>query len=702
MDPQSWLLVNRKDEFMNDRVSSSPEKKGLGHLKYRADIDGLRGIAVLSVVGFHAFPIWIVGGFIGVDIFFVISGFLISTIIYKNLDGGTFSFSEFYSRRIKRIFPALIVLMTACLWFGWFNLLADEYQQLGKHSAASAGFISNFIFWQEAGYFDSASETKPLLHLWSLAIEEQFYIIWPLLIYLGYNRKFNLLILGLAITAGSFAFNVSTVHENFVQSYYSPITRFWELSLGSLLAYASLHRISFIEAVKKIIPIPLRQASNNDVSQLALKERCSNTQSFLGILLIGGAVLVINKNREFPGWWALLPTVGTYLIISGGPKAWFNRMVLSHPILVWFGLISYPLYLYHWSILSFLEIIELQDPSRTFRVGGIIASIVLAWLTYKFIEQPIRFGGHGSKVKVVGLSTSMIIIGFFGYMIHIRDVNSFDQIEEQSISLFNYDYFGGKTVEEFWGDNSCFLVTKGFSAFEERGCSNIDFPGRPIVFFIGDSHAAYLAPGLRSYLSSRKINMTQFNFGWCAPLDVQETGERCININENILKKISQIKPDILILFANYQMHLHRNGLLSLGNKKTYDQIVNEELSKIKKLGVKKIIVVGQIPTWKGSLPKVLARHFLGKSLPMPDRTYIGVEERSLEWDKRLRGQKYDDNIIYVSLKDQLCNEMGCLTYVSNNQEKDLIVFDYGHLTTIGAGFIIDKLLIPILETEMN
>jgi peptidoglycan/LPS O-acetylase OafA/YrhL len=690
-----------KQSIMGGYVNST-NKLSPGHIKYRPDIDGLRGIAVLSVVGFHAFPFWITGGFIGVDIFFVISGFLISTIIYKNLDSHTFSFLEFYSRRIKRIFPALIVLMTACLWFGWFTLLADEYQLLGKHSAASAGFVSNFIFWQEAGYFDVASETKPLLHLWSLAIEEQFYIVWPLLVFFVYNRKFNLLFLCITICVTSFVLNVNMVHEDSTQSYYSPITRFWELSLGSVLAYVSFHKIGLIKSLKNIVTNSQEKSDGERKPGLEQTESFCHLQSFLGALLIGIAVLVINKYKAFPGWWALLPTLGAYLIISAGPRAWFNKIILSHSVLVWFGLISYPLYLYHWSILSFLEIIELRDPSRVIRIQAIVVSIVLAWLTYKFIEKPIRVGDYGARIKVVGLSTLMVIIGCFGYLMHTRDIESFSQVEEQSIALFSYDYFGGKTVEDFWGDNSCFLVTKNFSAFEERGCSNISFPDRPVVFLIGDSFAAYLAPGLRSYLNSQQINLMQFNSGWCDPLIVEEVGERCANINKYIVKKVSQIKPDILILFSNYQARLHGRDKRIFGGDKTYDVIVDNELSKIKQLGVKNIIVVGQTPTWKGSLPKVLARHFLGKSLPIPDRTYTGVEDRSLAWDKRMRSQNYGDGIVYVSLKDKFCDEKGCLTYIENDQDRDLIVFDYGHLTAIASDFVTQELLAPHLVFPSN
>ena len=169
----------------------TPKPLHLLHPKYRRDIDGLRAVAVLAVVAFHAFPNWVKGGFIGVDVFFVISGYLISTIIFESLDKGTFSFSEFYARRIKRIFPALIIVLVACFTFGWFALFPHEYKQLGEHIAAGAGFLSNIVLWKDAGYFDNAADTKPLLHLWSLGIEEQFYIVWPFLLWISWKRKFN-------------------------------------------------------------------------------------------------------------------------------------------------------------------------------------------------------------------------------------------------------------------------------------------------------------------------------------------------------------------------------------------------------------------------------------------------------------------------------------------------------------------------------
>lgn len=219
-----------------------PPHNHLTHPKYRADIDGLRAIAILSVVGFHAFPNWVKGGFIGVDVFFVISGYLISTIIIGSLERDSFNFVEFYSRRIKRIFPALLLVLIASFALGWFVLLADEYKQLGKHIAGGAGFISNFLFWNESGYFDNAAETKPLLHLWSLGIEEQFYIFWPLLLWFVWKKRFNLLTIAITVAIVSFALNIVKVRSDTVAAFYSPQTRFWELMAGSILAYMTLHK----------------------------------------------------------------------------------------------------------------------------------------------------------------------------------------------------------------------------------------------------------------------------------------------------------------------------------------------------------------------------------------------------------------------------------------------------------------------------
>ncbi|MDP2071189.1 MAG: acyltransferase family protein [Methylotenera sp.] len=412
-------------------------------------MDGLRAVAVLSVVIYHAFPKFIRGGFIGVDIFFVISGFLISTIIFGSLERNSFNFIEFYSRRIKRIFPALLLVLTASFVFGWFALLADEYKQLGKHIAGGAGFISNFLFWKESGYFDNAAETKPLLHLWSLGIEEQFYIVWPLLLWLAWKKRFNLLTITILVAVISFALNISKVHSDAVAAFYSPQTRFWELLVGSVLAYMTMHRRSLSPKFKHKLDMWLGQIIYAQAPE-ANGKTLHNVQSLLGAFLILAGLLIITKERHFPGWWAVVPTLGALLIISAGVHSWFNRVVLSNRVLVWFGLISFPLYLWHWPLLSFVRIIESGTPSRQIRIAAVLISIALAWLTYKFIEKPIRFGKHG-KAKTITLFLLMIAVSCAAYNGFKNDGFSQSHTYQKIIKRKGFEHAFGPSLSWYEG-----------------------------------------------------------------------------------------------------------------------------------------------------------------------------------------------------------------------------------------------------------
>ena len=333
--------------------SESPDRpKTASQLDYRPDIDGLRAIAVLAVIGFHAFPAWIRGGFVGVDVFFVISGYLISTILLTGMERGSFRFSQFYIRRIRRIFPALIVVLLACMVAGWLVLFSFEYKALGKHVAGSAAFVSNFVLWNEAGYFDKAAATKPLLHIWSLGIEEQFYIVWPLLLYLVWKRKAATLALLLLLLIFSFTFNV--LSSDPAADFYSPLTRFWELMAGAVLAYLSLYWEDLAEIFRKL-PRPALQIIGAGAAPGSITR---NVTAVIGVLLIVAAVFTVDETKKFPGWWALLPVVGTYLMIASGPHAWINNKLLATRGLVAIGLISYPLYLWHWPLLSFIRIVN--------------------------------------------------------------------------------------------------------------------------------------------------------------------------------------------------------------------------------------------------------------------------------------------------------------------------------------------------------
>ena len=255
---------------------------------YRPDIDGLRSVAVISVMLYHAFPAALRSGFIGVDIFFVISGFLISTIIFQSLENDRFSFVDFYSRRVRRIFPALAAVLLATFVLGWFILYPDEYRQLGKHIAGGAGFVANFVLWRESGYFDAAAETKPLLHLWSLGIEEQFYIVFPMFAWLLWRARLNELSFVVLVGLLSFALNLRFVHSNAALTFYMPQTRIWELLIGSTLALLMLdvsgRMATLEESTGKLLRRLLYQADAEISPQTAL----ANARAWLVGTMMGG------------------------------------------------------------------------------------------------------------------------------------------------------------------------------------------------------------------------------------------------------------------------------------------------------------------------------------------------------------------------------------------------------------------------------
>jgi peptidoglycan/LPS O-acetylase OafA/YrhL len=418
-------------------VSPSPvsidRPKPASQIDYRPDIDGLRAIAVLAGIGFHAFPAWIRGGFIGVDVFFVISGYLISTILLASMERGSFRFAQFYMQRIRRIFPALIVVLLACMVAGWLELFSFEYEALGKHVAGSAAFVSNFVLWNEAGYFDKAAATKPLLQIWSLGIEEQFYIVWPLLLYMVWKRKAATLALLLLLLIFSFAFNV--LSSDPAADFYSPLTRFWELMAGAVLAYLSLYWGDLAALFRKL-PRPARQIIGAGAAPESITR---DVMAVIGLLLIVAAVLTVDETKRFPGWWALFPVVGTYLMIASGPRAWINNKLLATRGLVAIGLISYPLYLWHWPLLSFIRIVNGAAPSPAALALAVLLSFGLAWLTYLLVEKPLRFG-NSAPVKAAALIIVMGITGSAGYIIYANKGFPFRNASAEDIVAAAHDY----------------------------------------------------------------------------------------------------------------------------------------------------------------------------------------------------------------------------------------------------------------------
>lgn len=465
--------------------------------EYRADIDGLRAVAVLAVVVFHAFPSILRGGFVGVDVFFVISGYLISGIIFRGLQNRKFSFATFYGHRVKRIFPALLLVLAASFVTGWFVLLPQEFTQLGKHIATGAGFVQNFALWFEDGYFNTVSELKPLMHLWSLAVEEQFYIIYPIFIWLLWRARINLLFSILAIALASFVLNVTTISTDSVRVFFSPQYRFWEIMAGCVLSYIQVFQQSgtarFVRICRKHAPGGLQGGRLNDVASLG------------GLFLILATAGAVSSQVLFPGWWALPPVVGACLLIAAGPHAWVNRTILSHRVAVFVGLISYPLYLWHWPLLSFARIVESSTPSPAIRASAVVVAIVLAWLTYKFIERPIRYGDRRS-FATPALCGLMIVVAGIGYVTNLNGGFSFRQ--ERLIEANSQFGWDGLVFNQ-----DC---ATAFPQLAGEHC-NLSRRADPTIALLGDSHSNALYPGLAQLADVNDEVVVNFARGGCTP-----------------------------------------------------------------------------------------------------------------------------------------------------------------------------------------
>ena len=484
--------------------------------QYRIDIEGLRAIAVLSVVGFHASPNWVAGGFVGVDIFFVISGFLITRNIYSSQLNQSFSLSDFYSRRVRRIFPALCIVLLFSGLMGWFYLLAYEYTNLGKHIAGAAGFIENILYFKEQGYFDENSLNKPLLQLWSLGVEEQFYLGWPLLLWLTNRLRLNPTPVIVAVIMLSFLCNITGGVSSSTASFFLVQSRIWELALGALLA------------------LPMFQCSHVN-KWGALVHRMA---PYLGLSLIFISVFLFSKNLWFPGWWALMPCMGAFLVIYGNSESAISRYFLSHKVLVWMGKISFPLYLWHWVLLSFLFILFPEAFTRSARFIVVFVSIVLSWVTYQYIETPFR-ANHNVARKVTLLAVAMVGLLTFGLAVYLS-------------GGFQGRYFP-KNYEEIENAIVDWQFPKGLVSQAVQGQSYLSTSkSSPVIAFIGDSHIEQYAPRVLALYKSHQIDESAFiTSAGCPPIPsvFEDKHPDCaifINKIETILKALPSIKVVVI------------------------------------------------------------------------------------------------------------------------------------------------------------
>ena len=550
---------------------------GEDHLKYRPDIDGLRAIAVLSVIGYHAFPDWITGGFIGVDIFFAISGFLITTIILKGLTADTFSFYEFYSRRVRRIFPSLLAVCITCYVVGWFSLMDHEFKELGKHMAAGAAFVSNLVLWGESGYFDSSVHTKVLLHLWSLGIEEQFYIAWPFVLWFLHRKGFNLLTASVGIGVASFVVGLSYLAsaEN-TSAFYLPHARVWELLVGAMLAYLTFQRTvtdTKIWARAEAVADALIYA---DKSRRGRGLTLCNISSFVGLCFLITGFAVTTASSLFPGWLAVLPVVGAALVIAAGPRSWANRSILSFRPLVWFGLISFPLYLWHWPILTFVRIVAGGDTPNSVRIAAVALTIALAVLTSKYIEKPLRFGRR-KKPIYMGLILTSIAVGVIGFVTF--EMNGIPQRYPSSINDLS-----ARTVTE--GGPHATDCYKSVSSVTSASCVTM---ANSNVVVLGDSHARVLAYGLFHSSDPEFNRPTLISASSCPPTLNVEARKGCdfvLKQGLDFIARTPSVKYVVLSAFSGFV--LDANSEVS---KNYFDGYIRT-IQEIEKQGKKVILAM--------------------------------------------------------------------------------------------------------------
>jgi peptidoglycan/LPS O-acetylase OafA/YrhL len=639
--------------------------KQLETTNYRKDIDGLRAISILAVVIFHAFPGVFPGGYVGVDVFFVISGYLITGIVLNELSTGRFSFQNFYQKRIIRLFPSLAVVLTAACAFGWFFLYAEELKALAKHVMAGVGFVSNFTLMRESGYFDTRSELKPLLHFWSLSIEEQFYLFWPFALFLSFSKRLVLKTLVSCFIA-SILFNFYLVKQQSYTAFYFPASRFWELLAGAMLAYSQRY---------------MSQEGR-------IKE--SNLRATAGLLLIVAAMFLLGHSKDYPGWKAIIPCLGTYLVISAGRNAWINRKILSNSILVTIGLISYPLYLWHWPLLSFGNIVLAEKLTALSRFLLVLASFGLAWGTYQWIELPIKRMSSKSRSKVSAiLAGSVFAIGTLGGTIYV--LNGVDSRYPE--------------LEELMKSKAAFIPHKGdfcTNRFPIELCS-ITKPEAPTVALLGDSHASHHFPGLSELYSSQGQNLLLLAKSGTAPL-VDTTSLR--NPRSNLAQELEfvltnpEIKTVILAAFwANYAEeqpvpvaeYTYKNPIRDEQNPEEtrqgliFERGLRRTLSQLSKQG-KSIVFVYDIPALPFYLNKCFLRPLLDKVSQISEACTVEQGNVIHSRYRKIAGNVLVDfpKVRTFDPSGYLCSDGKCFV----QRENKFMYSDEHHLSIEGSRFL--------------
>lgn len=649
-------------------------------LNYRREIDGLRAVAVLPVILFHAGFELFSGGFVGVDVFFVISGFLITNIILAEMEQGRFSIINFYERRARRIVPVLFLVMMLCVPAAWYLLLPSDLTDFAESLIAVPLFSSNILFWRETGYWGAVNELKPLLHTWSLAVEEQYYVLFPLFLMLlwRFSKRW---------VFGAFLFIVvfslllaewAAYHQPSANFFLLP-TRAWELGVGACIAFYFVFK--------------------KDVLRLAVSNRViDETAGLIGIAMILFAVFGFDATTPFPSFYALLPTVGTGLIILFSSKNTLVGRLLGHKWLVGIGLLSYSAYLWHQPLFAFARNAALHEPTPTIFAVLTMVTLGLAYLSWRFVEAPFRKKDLFSRrfIFIFTLVGSIILIGL-GVL-----GRASEQVDVRRIS-------DGQLLRDIEAKTR---INPGFSKHcDEKFTLSVDCrtDDNPEILLWGDSYAMHMAPAIVA--SNPNVKLIQMTKSACAPFsDVARVtspqypvawGKRCLAFNKEVMTWLESSSVDYVVMSSPFGAYVTQDAelLSSSGDilKTNVDVAVDEfikTLRKIEALGKTPVII---------SPPPANGRN-LGKCLVRAEFFNISKDICNFSYGKltnlRQTVYRFLDHIAreyrVIRLDDYLCQDAMCMTYIDD----EFIYRDGGHLSVGGAKLIGTQMRLYDLITQ--
>ena len=640
-------------------------------MQYRPEIDGLRAVAVLPVILFHAGFSLFSGGYVGVDVFFVISGYLITNILVSELEQGNFSILCFYERRARRILPALFFVMLACLPFAYMWMIPSQLEEFAQSIFAVSLFLSNWLFWTQTGYFGTAAELKPLLHTWSLAVEEQYYMLFPILL-LSLWRYGRRSILGFVVVVALLSLLLSEWgwrNEPDINFFFT-FSRFWELLAGSICAFLTVGR--------------------------TLKS--NNFLSAIGLAAIVFAIFVFDENTPFPSVYALVPVVGTALIILFGRQGSWVANLLSMRAFVGIGLISYSAYLWHQPLFAFARIRSPTEPSHILMAGLAVAALLLAWATWRYVEQPFR--KRADPVLVTrrsvfaasgAVSAVFVAVGLAGHV-----GNGFE---------FRLNDFEREIIAKSAAFN--------FTCHPNPNCQLGDINGiNSEIAFIGDSHMWRYAYLLNEYFSAQNLNATLLVWAWCAPLldYSSEVVSRCGGADgrafrDEFAKALNdtQIKTFVLAAeWANYTTgyrynsapiyyDFERDGVENfdvLNNPNEFSSSLKHTIDELVSRG-KNVLIVGPVPEYQFDVPEAALRSSIsGKELDYFALLRSEYERRNQEVFSAFA--ENSDRATLLDVWPLMCTDISCSPF---SDEGFPLYTDHNHLSPQGMEPIIMKLI---------